>query len=165
MEERELYRKLADFGRLLLEKRSFEEGLPFIAEYAKELIGASRASIFIYHGKTDELWTTLADGVERIILPANKGIVGKTLKNKESYIVNDVEKEPEFFDKIDKETGYKTHNLITAPIYNSLHEVVGVLELLNKQEGFTQKDKKLMRLFAHAIGSFVELMMVEMEAK
>ena len=165
MENRTLYTKLADFGRLLLEKRSFEEGLPFIAEYAKELIEAERASIFIFHEKTGELWTTLADGVERIVVPADKGVVGKTIRLKEPLIVNDVNKEPDFFDEIDRETGYRTYNLITAPIYNSLHEVVGVLELLNKEGGFSQKDIKFMRLFAQAIGSFVELMMLELDAE
>ena len=163
MQERELYKKIADFGRQLLEKRSFEEGLPFIAKYAKELIGAERASIFIYHDQTQELWTTLADGVERIIVPKDKGIVGKTIRTKKAQIVNDVNKEPDFYDEIDRETGYRTYNLITAPIYNSLHEVVGVLELLNKEGCFVQEDEKLMRLFAQAIGSFVELMMLELE--
>ena len=163
MKERELYKKIADFGRQLLEKRSFKEGLPFITEYAKELIGADRASIFIYHDDTDELWTTLADGVERIIVPVEKGVVGKTIRTQKPQIVNDVNKEPDFYDEIDRETGYRTYNLITAPVYNSLHEVVGVLELLNKDGGFTADDKKLMRLFAQAIGSFVELMMLELK--
>ncbi len=161
-QHRELYKKIADFGRQLLEKRSYEEGLPFITKYAKELIGASRASIFIYHNETEELWTTIADGVERIIVPIEKGIVGKTIRTREPQIVNDVNKEPDFYDEIDRETGYRTYNLVTAPIYNSLHQVVGVLELLNKEGGFTEEDKKLMRLFAQAIGSFVELMMLEL---
>ncbi|SFV54798.1 RESPONSE REGULATOR PROTEIN-CheY-like nd an HD-GYP domain [hydrothermal vent metagenome] len=163
MQTRELYKKIATFGRELLEKRSFEEGLPFIAEYAKELIGADRASIFIYHKQSNELWTTLADGVERIIVPVDKGIAGKTIRTKEPQIVNDVNKEPEFYSEIDKETGYRTYNLITAPIYNSHHEVVGVLELINKEGGFCKEDIKLMRLFAQAVGSFVELMMLELE--
>ncbi len=165
MSERELYTKLSEFGRKLLEKRSFEEGLPFIAEYAKGLIGADRASIFIYHDKTQELWTMLADGIEKIVVPKEKGIVGETLQKKEPLIVNDVNKDPHFFSEIDKETGYRTYNIITAPIYNSFHEVVGVLELLNKEGGFTLEDKKLMRLFAHAIGSFVELMLLELKEK
>ena len=165
MNDRELYKKIADFGRQLLEKRSFEEGLPFITEYAKDLIGADRASIFIYHERNEELWTTLADGVERIIVPAEKGVVGKTIRTREPQIVNNVNKEPDFYDEIDRETGYRTYNLITAPVYNSLQEVVGVLELLNKESDFTEDDKKLMRLFAQAIGSFVELMMLELEEK
>jgi GAF domain-containing protein len=161
----DIYKKLADFGRELLEKRTVAEGLPLIAKYAKDVIGAQRVSIFLYHDNTDELWTSFADGVDKIIVPADKGIVGETLKAQKTIVVNDVNKDPNFFAEIDRQTGYRTYNIMAAPIYNSLQEVVGVLELLNKEGGFTQKDAKLIRLFAHSISSFIELMLLNEEVK
>jgi len=155
------YKKVADFGRLLLEKRTLGEGLPMIAEFAKELTGAQRASIFIYNDAKDELWTTLADGVDKIRLASNKGIVGETLRLQKALIVNDVNKDPNFYPEIDRITGYRTYNIITAPIYDSEGECVGVLELLNKDGNFTPQDLKFMKLFAHAISSFVELIRLQ----
>ena len=71
------YSKLADFGRELLYRKSLVEGLPHISKYAKDIIGADRCSIFIYDEKKHELWTTLADGVEKIIVNSDSGLVGK----------------------------------------------------------------------------------------
>jgi len=83
------YLKLADFGRELLTKKSYEEGIPLISKYAKEIIGVQRCSIFIYDEENEILWTTLADGIERIKIDKDKGIVGFTIKEKKMLIVNE----------------------------------------------------------------------------
>ena len=152
-----IYSKLADFGKELLNKKSLAEGLPLISKYAKEVIGADRCSIFIYDNNKDELWTTMADGIEKIIIPSNKGIVGHTLEVKKPVIVYDAESDPLFLSDIDKSSGYQTKNLVTAPVFNSEREVIGVLQLLNKEAGFNEDDVKFMKFFAHYISGFLEL--------
>ena len=152
-----IYSKLADFGKELLNKKSLAEGLPLISKYAKEVIGADRCSVFIYNSANDELWTTMADGIEKIVIPSNKGIVGHTLEVKKPIIVHDAESDPLFLSDIDKSSGYKTKNLITAPVFNSEREIIGVLQLLNKEAGFDEDDVKFMKFFAHYISGFLEL--------
>ena len=161
MADRILYKRLADFGREILEKRTLLEGLPLIARYAKELIGAERASIFIHDPKAKKLWTMLADNVEKIVIDDDKGVVGETLQKQKPLIVNDVNKDPNFYPEVDRSTGYRTYNLITAPIYDMSNGVCGVLELLNKEGGFTKEDIRFIKLFAHALSSFAELMQLE----
>ncbi len=161
MSDTQLYKRLADFGRELLEKKTLAQGLPFIAEHAKELTGAQRASIFIYDDEGKMFWTTLADGVERIEVPADKGIVAKVFHTKKIVTANDLNEEPDFYAQIDLQTGFRTYNILAAPIYDSTGEAVGVLELLNKKGGFEKEDTKLIRLFAHSISSFVELIMLQ----
>jgi len=151
------YIKLANFGRELLEKKSLAEGLPLIAKHAKEVIDARRCSIYMYDEKDDELWTTLADGIEKIIIPSDKGIVGTTIREKKPLIVNDAYSHPDFLSTIDKETGYVTVNLITAPIFNSRRDIIGVLQLINKDGGFDNEDVKFMIFFAHYVSGFLEL--------
>ena len=46
--EKQTYKKLAHFGKELLGSAKLEEGLPLIAKYTTEIIGANRCSIFIY---------------------------------------------------------------------------------------------------------------------
>lgn len=150
--------KLAEFAKELLDKKSLESGLPHIAKYVKEVVGAKRCSIFIYNGGKNELWTTLSDGVEKIIIPANKGIVGYTIKVKKPVITNDAYSHPEFLTEIDEQTGYKTHNIVTAPIFGSARQIIGVLELLNKEDDFDDEDVKFMIFFAHYISGFIELL-------
>ncbi len=157
MKYTDTYLKLADFGRELLNKKSLEDGMPLIAQYAKDVIVAARCSIFIYDHKTQKLWTTLSDGVEKIEVDADKGIVGKTIKEKKPIVVNEAYKDPDFLDEIDKQTGYKTNNIITAPIFDSNRKIIGVLELLNKENGFDNDDRRFMIFFAHYISGFLEL--------
>lgn len=151
------YQTLAQFGKDLLEKRSLEEGLPMIADYAKDIIGAQRCSIFMYDAKMQEFWTTLSDGVEKIVIPSDKGIVGCTFKEKKPIVANDAYTHSSFLPNVDKETGYVTQNIITAPVFSSKREVLGVLELLNKEDGFDEKDVKFMIFFAHYVSGFLEL--------
>ena len=151
------YAKLSEFGRELLNKKSLPEGLPHISKYVKDVIEADRCSIFINDIVKKELWTTLADGVEKIIVPSDKGIVGHTLIARKPIIANEVYSNPHFLSEIDTETGYKTKNIVTAPIFNSQREIIGVLELLNKDGGFDNEDVKFMIFFAHYISGFLEL--------
>ncbi len=149
--------KLAEFGRELLYKKSLLEGLPHISNYAKEIIGAQRCSIFMHDASKHELWTTLADGVQRIVVNSDAGIVGETLRIKKPILENNVYSNPHFLASIDEQTGYKTETLITAPIFNSSREIQGVLQLLNKEGGFNKDDTKFMIFFAHYVSGFLEL--------
>jgi GAF domain-containing protein len=164
MKKTNTYAKLADFGRKLLQKTSIVDGLPIISQYAKEVTQAQRCSIFINDLVNNELWTTLADGVEKIVVPSNSGIVGHTIEIRKPIIVNKPYENPHFLSDIDKKTGYHTKNLIAAPIFNAQREIIGVLELLNKEEDFNNEDIKFMIFFAHYISGFLELInLYEME--
>jgi len=133
------------------------DGLPHISKYAKEIIGAERCSIFMYDSKKHELWTTLADGVEKIIVDSESGLVGETLKIKKPIVENNAYSNKYFLSNVDKETGYRTKSVITAPIFNSNREILGVLQLLNKDGGFDNEDAKFMIFFSHYISGFLEL--------
>ena len=157
MTDKEIHEKLVEFGTKILYKRSLPEGLPFISSYAKAITGADRCSMFIYDSVNKELWTTLADGVEKLIIPADKGIIGETLKHKKGIIENDVNSNPYFLSEVDMHTGYDTKNIITAPVFNVKKEVVGILQLLNKNSDFNEGDLKYMDFFANSLSDFVEL--------
>ncbi len=151
------YLQLSNFGKNLLSKTSLIEGLHFISKNAKEIISSDRCSIFIYNIEENELWTTLSDGVEKIVIPFDMGIVGHTIKVGKSIMENDPYDNPNFLSDVDMETGYYTQNLLTAPIFNSKREIVGVLQLLNKDGGFDKKDVEFITFFSHYISGFIEL--------
>lgn len=157
------YLKLADFGRELLNKKSLAEGLPLISKYVKDVIKADRCSIFIYNPVKKKLWSTLSDGVDKISIDPNMGLVGYTVKIKKPILENDVYNNPHFLKDIDAQTGYKTQNIITAPIFNSKRNIIGVLELLNKEGGFDSDDSKFMIFFAHYVSGFIELTTLYLE--
>jgi len=156
--EESRYTKLTEFAKELLQKRSLEEGLPLIAKYAKDVIGAERCSVFMYESRQNRLWTPIADGVDKITIAADEGLVGYTIKVKKPVIANDAYGHEAFLVAVDKRTGYKTKNIVTAPIFDSNRKLIGVLELLNKEEGFDQEDLKFMIFFAHYVSGFLELL-------
>jgi GAF domain-containing protein len=158
MSYKEAYLKLAHFGRELMERvSSLEKGLPMISAYAKDVVGADRCSIFVYSPKTRMLWTTLADGMEKIRIDADSGIAGRTLESRESQIVNDPYQDPAFLNTIDKYSGYVTQNIASVPVFDSNRKIIGVLQLLNKEGGFDATDTRFMTFFAHYISSYLEL--------
>lgn len=151
------YMKLANFGRDLLNQRSLEQGLPMIASYVKEVVGADRCSIYIYDKPVGKLWTTLSDGIEKVEIDATSGIVGATIQERKPLIVNDPYKDPRFYAGIDQKTGYITRNIASVPVFNSRREVIGVLQLLNKGNDFDREDTRFMIFFAHYISGYLEL--------
>ena len=151
------YIDLADFGKRLLNASSLEEGLPLISNYSKSIIHAERCSIFIHDQHKNELWTILADGVQRITISADKGIASKALELKQTLITNDTNKSPDFLSEVDQKSGFKTKNIIATPVFNTSNEVIGILELLNKEGGFTKEDERFMHFFANFISGYIEL--------
>ena len=157
MNDNNTFQGLINVGHSLLKNDQFEDGLSLISDHLIDVTGAERCSIFIYEKKSAELWTILATGIGKIHVPSDKGIVGYVFRTKDSVIENNVSKNSYFLSDIDKYSGYKTLNIIACPIYNSKKELIGVLELLNKENGFNEEDLEFLNIFANYIGSIIEL--------
>jgi GAF domain-containing protein len=157
MKDKELYAKLALFGKKLLDRPALEDGIHLIANYAKEITNASRCSIFIHDKEQKKLWTAFADSIDTIKIPDNVGIVGKTLREKIEIIVNDPYGDPDFFTTVDAKSGFTTKNIASIPIFDSTKKVIGVLQFLNKDGGFDNKDVRFIKFFAHYVSSYLEL--------
>jgi GAF domain-containing protein len=106
------------------------------------------------------LWTTLADGVEKLMVHQDDGIVGHTFKEAKPILVNDPYDDPRFLHTIDQKTGFVTENIASIPVFNSSRNVIGVFQLLNKPGGFSREDVRFMIFFAHYISGYLELAML-----
>lgn len=157
MDDNNNFQDLINIGHHLLSNDQFQNGLSLISKHLTEVTYAERCSIFIYQESSDELWTILSTGIEKIHITSDKGIVGYVFRTEESVIENNVSKNIYFLNDIDKRSGYKTLNIIACPIYNSKKKLMGVLELLNKPNGFDEQDLDFLNIFANYIGSIIEL--------
>lgn len=157
MDSNPTFSKLADFGRALLSHPTLVEGLPLISQYAKQVSGAERCSIFIRNPVTKTLWTTLADGADTITIHENDGIAGQTVKEAKPLLINDPYNDEHFHHAIDDKTGFVTHNIASIPIFDSQRHIIGIFQLLNKPNGFSPEDSKFMIFFAHYISTYLEL--------
>jgi sigma-B regulation protein RsbU (phosphoserine phosphatase) len=84
--------------------------------------------------------------------PADQGLAGFVLQSQQSEVINDVQNDPRFYGKIDKDSGFQTRNMIVIPL-TAGEEKIGVLEVLNKIGGapFTSEERLLLQSIAEEI--------------
>lgn len=138
-----------------------EATLQIVMEQARILMQADRSTLFLYRKEMGELWTKIAaaDGKKmmEICIPANRGIVGYVASTGEALNIPDAYKDPRFDPSTDKKTGYVTRNILCLPVFNSANELIGVTQLINKQQGsFSASDEEFMRAFNIQAGIALE---------
>ena len=134
---------LLEVSKSVAALNSLDEILNWLIEMAREHINADRGTIFINDPVTNELYSRVAQGnlSREIRIMNNSGLAGASFTSNEALIIHDVHKDPRFNESVDQQTGYRTKNMICVPIHNSRHELIGVVQLLNKQSGrFNKQD-------------------------
>ncbi|ACS79050.1 adenylate/guanylate cyclase domain-containing protein [Maridesulfovibrio salexigens] len=122
-----------------------------LVELTTEALRADRGTIFLNDPETDELFSRVAMGelTQEIRFPNHLGIAGSVFTSGESIIIDDAYADSRFNPEVDKKTGYRTRNIITAPIRGKDGIAVGVVQLLNKQEkNFSEHDLSLLEAMA-----------------
>ena len=155
------FNQIAEFGQKLMSLADMDKALELISHEAKKLLDAQRCSIFIVDKEDMILWTKLSDGIGRIVIALDAGIVGDTYQTQKPQIVNEPYEDKRFIQNIDKKSGYKTKNIITVPIFDSKREIIGVIELLNKSRfDFDNKDLEVLTFFANYVSGSLELVLM-----
>ena len=158
------FNQIAEFGKELMALSDMDNVLDLISVEAKRLVNADRCSIFIVDNEDQMLWTKLSDGIGRIVIGLDSGIVGDTYGKKAPQIVNDPYEDSRFLAHIDKKSGYETKNMLTVPIFNSKQEVMGVIQLLNKSRfDFNDEDLETLTFFANYVSGSLELVLMSEE--
>ena len=119
------------------------ELIPIILHIATRQTGAERGTVFLVDRERDEIWSLAGLGLAQheIRLPANKGIAGWVASEGEAVRLDDAYSDERFERDVDKKLGFTTRTLMCLPIRNEGGVIVGVLQLLNKPERFTEEDE------------------------
>ena len=144
---------LLEISRVITREIGLENLLMTLTEKATAAIGGERGAVFLYDEDTDELWSIAATGeTEEIRFSAERGIAGNVARTPEALIVPDAYADPRFNPDVDRETGYRTRNIICSPIIDMEGGCVGVVEVLNKIDGdFNDEDLEFLdALSSHA---------------
>ncbi len=125
-----------------------------MAEAATRLLGADRASIFLWDRPNHLLVGRPALGVEggELRIPDDRGVVGQVVQTGEPRRVV-AAAEPDQIDRdVDAQLKYETRTLLCVPLHGSSGELFGAFELINKRSGhFTESDEAaLLELAGHA---------------
>ncbi len=138
-----------------------EATLQIVMEQARILMQADRSTLFLYRKELDELWTKVGDvnskNLIEIRINASQGIAGYVASTGKALNITDAYKDSRFDASIDQKTGYLTHNILCLPVFNSANELIGVTQLINKQQGsFTNSDEEFMKAFNIQAGIALE---------
>ena len=124
------------------------------------LLNCDRATIFI---RENDNMVVYAQGSEQEIpagfsVPVGVGIVGFVAKNCQAVNISDAYSDPRFNPEVDKRTGYCTATVLCVPVYNSNHQVIAALQMINKRSGvFDEDDLTILDMFGDVISSALQI--------
>ncbi len=142
---------------------NLDETLSKVMDEARDLMQADRSTLFLFDRDRHELWSKVAvsddqqQGTVEIRIPANRGIAGYVASTGETLNISNAYEDPRFDPSVDHRTGYRTRNILCMPIFNSGSALIGVTQLINKDQGsFTGSDEDFMRAFNIQAGIALE---------
>lgn len=128
------------------------ELISIILQIATRQTGAERGTVFLVDHEHNEIWSLVGLGLEQqvIRLPADRGIAGWVAREGVAVRLENAYNDARFEPDIDRRLGYKTNELLCLPIRNEGGSIIGVLQLLNKADGFGDDDEAFLdALSAH----------------
>ncbi|MCK4626122.1 MAG: SpoIIE family protein phosphatase, partial [Phycisphaerae bacterium] len=106
-----------------------------IIDRSMELLDSERATLFLYDADSDELFSKIAAQSGEIRFSAGAGIAGAVVRSKHVLNIPDAYADERFNRDVDRQTGFRTRNILAVPLLDHSGDLVGVLEVLNKHTG------------------------------
>jgi serine/threonine-protein kinase len=128
--------------------------LRLISETSARLVNAERATVFLVDQQGQELYSRVAlgEGIHQIRIPVGAGLAGTVAATGEIINTPDAYADPRFNPVTDRQTGYRTRNLLTLPMKDAEGRVFGVFQVLNKRGcGFDNEDVEILGLLARSV--------------
>ena len=140
--EAQALRRILEVTRKLAAPFDLDTMLTEVVDVSRNILDADRGTVFLYDELTDELVVRVATELGTIRIPANKGIVGESAQTHKLINVPDCYADDRFNRDIDKKTGYRSRCMLTIPLLGFEDSLVGVLQILNKNDGvFDEQDE------------------------
>lgn len=157
----ELLEKIFYYINRLAVEKDFSASILLLTDLGRILANADRTSFWYRDTKNQSYWTLAASGTGRIVVHQGQGIIGASIENNETILINDPYNDSRFNPQIDKETGYVTKAILCIPVMNSCGEVIGAYQAVNKvgdsdDNYFNEQDQKRLALAAAYSGKLLE---------
>jgi sigma-B regulation protein RsbU (phosphoserine phosphatase) len=147
--------RLLDASYALHQSLDLDELLRLILATASSAVGADRGTVYVLKEDGKTLWSRVVSGDREleITLPVGEGIAGTVAATGECLCLRDAYDDPRFDRSWDEKSGYRTREVLCAPIRDRNGKLVGVFQLLNKlgYGEFTEEDQQFLAgLSVHA---------------
>jgi putative nucleotidyltransferase with HDIG domain len=142
------FRAVYDVTRALGGTLDLDRLLDLIMSKTTEVMQADRSSLFLIDWDTEELWSKVAQGVRYMELrfSMDQGLAGAVAVGGEVLNIPDAYEDSRFNKEWDKKTGYRTRSVLCCPMTNKNGDRIGVIQVLNKEDGeaFNKQDEELL---------------------
>ena len=128
-------RQILEVTRKLAAPFDLDTMLAEVVDASRKVLNADRGTVFLYDEKADELVVRVGTDLDQIRIPADKGIVGESAQTRTLINVPDCYADDRFNRAIDKQTGYRSRCMLTIPLIGYEDSLIGVLQILNKNDG------------------------------
>jgi PAS domain S-box-containing protein len=145
----------------ITESENLNELLKRILDLSQEVLQSEAATLFLVDHNTEELVFKIVNGPEASKLQGKRikigeGIAGRTAREGKSFVVNRP-KSAGYADKFDKQTGFNTESLLTAPLIID-GETIGVIEVINSRGGdYNERSKEIIEHLAAQVSSGLKM--------
>lgn len=161
------------FGVLLdivasLPSEGFDVVLAKIASSTCQVLDADRATVFLVDEDAQQIWSKVAQGtaMSEIRVPLGAGIAGHVGKTGDTVNIPDAYNDARFNQDVDRRTGYHTRSILCMPMRSPEGKIVGVFQVLNKNDGvFTAADEQLLSAFAAQASVAIQTAMLNEELR
>jgi signal transduction histidine kinase len=150
---------VGEVSRALSTEGDLDTLLTLIVAKVKELMEADRATLFLVTADGGGLWSKVVQGGDRveIRLEIGEGVAGWVAQTREIVNIPDAYADQRFQPAFDLKSGYRTRTLLSVPMLGAGAQLVGVLQVLNKQDGpFTTPDEELLVALASQAAIAIE---------
>jgi signal transduction histidine kinase len=145
--EREKFRAIQEIARAVGSTLDIDRLLHLIVGKITELMDADRSTLYVLEEGGETLWTKVlqADEIKEIRLRLGEGIAGWVARTGETVNIEDAYQDDRFQKEVDQRSGYRTRSILCTPMKDNQGQIIGVVQVLNKQGGvFTAEDQELL---------------------
>ena len=129
--------------------KDYDDILKVLADMGRSLTSADRCTVWVVSEDKQTLWTKVAHGIEKIVIPIGSGIVGDAILTGQRELVDDVYLDERFNKEIDQQTGYITKSMMVIPMYDYNDTIIGAFQVINHRgasEVFDARDLERLTL-------------------
>ncbi len=169
LQAEEMLEQIFYYMNQLVDEKEFAATVLLLTDLGRTLVNSERASFWYWDRNKHQYWTLAASDSGRIIVPEGTGIVGASIGNKETIVMNQPYEDDRFNSQVDKDTGYVTRSILCMPVTNARGEVIGAYQAINKlgENGdsvFDEQDVRHLSMAAAFCGKTLESQMLYKEA-
>ena len=168
LKSEEMLEKIFYYMNQLAVEKDFSASVLLLTDLGRILVNAERLSFWYHDKERKSYWTLIASNVDRIEIPEGQGIVGASIENNETLLINDPYNDKRFNPEVDKKTGFLTKAILCMPVINSCGEVIGAFQAVNKLDEtgrFNEQDRKRFTLISTYSGKLLETHLLRQQSQ